>query len=164
MENTTENTTAAKAKNFGHSRFYEILEELAQLHSDKNHDYASGGNPLGNFMRRADLYHRYPGLDLSDPVVVALVDAMKQLDAALWIKSNKHKPKVEGVLERLKDVAVYAVLAMVLEEEKYLKYQDPGKGIFYSTNQESTDSPDSFTDPSDSLTGAPTAPATLAYP
>ena len=102
----------------GHPRFYEILADLAKLHSDKNHDYAAGGNPLGNFMRRADLYSKYLGLDLSDPVVVALVDSQKQLDAALWFLSNKHEARVEGLAGRLKDVAVYAVLAMILEEEK----------------------------------------------
>lgn len=102
----------------GHPRFYELLKDLAQLHSDKNHDYAKGGDPLGNFKRRAALYARYPGLDLSEPVVVALVDAMKQLDAALWFLSNKHEAKVEALPDRLRDVSVYALIAMVLDEEK----------------------------------------------
>lgn len=109
---------AKKEKRYGHPKFYEILEELAQLHSDKNHDYAVGGDPLGNFKRRAEIYSKYPGLDLSDPVVVALVDAMKQLDAAFWLLSNKHEAKVEGLTNRLKDVAVYSPIAMILEEEK----------------------------------------------
>lgn len=108
----------AEQERFGHPRFYEILDELAQLHSDKNHDYAVGGDPLGNFKRRAAFYSMYPGLDLSDPVVVALVDLLKQLDAAFWFLSNKHEAKVEGLLSRLRDVAVYSPIAMVLEEEK----------------------------------------------
>ena len=107
-----------KQEQHGHPRFYEILKSLATLHSEKNHDYAAGGNPLGNFMRRADLYSKYPGLDLSNPAVVAIIDSMKQLDAALWFLSNKHEAKVEGVADRLKDVAVYSILAMVLLEEK----------------------------------------------
>jgi len=103
---------------YGHPRFYEILEELAQLYSDKNHDYAVGGDPLGNFKRRAAIYAMYPGLDLSDPEVVAIVDAMKQLDAALWFLSNKHEARVEGKRGRLKDIAVYAVIDMILGEER----------------------------------------------
>lgn len=60
----------------------------------------------------------HPGLDLSDPVVVALVDLMKQLDAALWFKSNKHEAKVEGLVGRMKDIAVYAPIAIILEERR----------------------------------------------
>lgn len=103
---------------YGHPRVYQILEELAGLHSEKNHDYASGGDPLGNFKRRGAIYAMYPGLDLSDPAVIALVDAMKQLDAALWLLSNKHTAKIEGLGGRLRDIAVYAVLSVVLDEEK----------------------------------------------
>lgn len=105
-------------KKHGHPRFYEILEELAQLHSDKNHDYAEGGNPLGNFNRRAVILGQYPGLDFSDPAVIPLTDMLKQLDALLWFYSNKHEAKVEGKVGRVKDVAVYSVLNMILEEEK----------------------------------------------
>lgn len=108
----------------GHLRFYELLDSLADLHSRKNHDYAAGGNPLGNFIRRADLYGKYPGLDLSDPAVVAIVDAMKQLDAALWMYSNGHAAQVEGIIDRLRDVAVYALIAIVIEEEKDASKED----------------------------------------
>ena len=105
-------------KKHGHPRFYEILEEMAELHSVKNHDYAAGGNPLGNFRRRATILAQYPGLDLSDPAVIPLVDMLKQLDALLWFYSNKHDAKVEGKGGRGKDVAVYSVINMILEEEK----------------------------------------------
>ena len=111
----------------GHPRFYEILDELADLHSRKNHDYASGGDPLGNFKRRADLYSRYPGLDLSEPVVVAIVDMMKQMDAALWFLSNKHEAKVEGLHDRLRDVAVYSVIAMILASLKTDEKEKPNE-------------------------------------
>ena len=117
-EPITAEEPGAPNKRHGHPMFYEILEGLADLHSRKNHDYASGGDPLGNFKRRATFYAMYPGLDLSDPTVIALVDSMKQLDAALWFLSNKHTPMVEGKSDRLRDVAVYAVIAMVLELEK----------------------------------------------
>ncbi len=102
----------------GHPDFYKLLEGLAALHSEKNHDYASGGDPLGNFMRRANLYGMYPGLDLSNRTVVAIVDAMKQLDAALWFLSNGHEAKVEGIESRLRDVAVYSLLAIILNRKE----------------------------------------------
>lgn len=105
-------------KLYGHPRFYELLVEEGKLHSDKNHDYAVGGDPLGNFKRRAKIYGLYPGLDLSDPAVVAVVDLMKQLDAYLWMKSNKHEAKVEGKGGRMRDVSVYGNINIVLEEEE----------------------------------------------
>lgn len=118
VEKHREDWPYPKDERHGHPRFYELLQELANLHSRKNFDYAAGGNPLGNFERRAKLYSMYPGLDLSDPTVVALVDAMKQLDAALWMKSNGHTGKVEGIIDRLRDVAVYSIIEMVIEEAK----------------------------------------------
>lgn len=107
-----------KEERFGHPRFYEILEELAQLHSDKNHDYSAGGDPLGNFYRVANILSQYPGLQLNDPAVVALVYLLKQLDAFMWMKSNGHLAKVEGLGGRIRDVSVYAILIEILEEKQ----------------------------------------------
>jgi hypothetical protein len=99
---------------FGHPDFIPMTVAEMDLHSRKNHDYAKGGTPLGNFHRRADLYKRYPGLNLGNPVVVALVDAMKQLDAALWMLCQGYEGKVEGLDARLGDVSVYCKLARIL--------------------------------------------------
>lgn len=101
----------------GHPDFIPYTIAEMELHSRKNHDYARGGNPLGNFERRAAFYRRYPGLDLGNPVVVALVDAMKQFDAALWMLSQKYDGAVEGINARLKDVSVYVKLARILHNE-----------------------------------------------
>jgi len=116
-------------KKHGHPRFYEILEELAQLHSDKNYDYAAGGDPLSDFKRRAAIYALYPGLDLSDPAVVALTDLMKQLNAALWFYSNKHEAKVEGKRGRMRDVSVYSMINMILEEEKQKEEKEESEKV-----------------------------------
>lgn len=101
----------------GHPRFYELTRQEEQLHSVKNHDYASGGDPLGNFHRVSSILALYPGLDLANPAVVALVYALKQWDAALWLLSQGHTPQVEGVSERLGDVSIYAKLARIMVEE-----------------------------------------------
>jgi hypothetical protein len=116
---TAHETLAAllrKAFPHGHYRFVEIAVEECDLHSRKNHDYAAGGDPLGNFRRVAAILALYPGLDLNDPAIVAMIYALKQLDAYLWLKSNKHTPAVEGLVERLRDVAVYARLVRIMEE------------------------------------------------
>lgn len=101
----------------GHPKFIELCISEMDLHSRKNHDYASGGHPLGNFYRRAAIYRLYPNLDLGDPSVVAMVDLMKQLDAALWMKSQRTRAKVEDVPTRMKDVSIYSKIDMLLEED-----------------------------------------------
>ena len=105
-------------KMHGHPQFYEILKDLGDLHSRKNHDYASGGDALGNFQRVAKILEMYPGLKLSSPTVVAVIYALKQLDATLWMLSNGHLAQVEGISSRLQDVAVYSILEMILNEEE----------------------------------------------
>lgn len=104
-------------KQFGHPKFYEILEELAALHSAKNEDYTKGGDPMGNFNRVAGILAQYPGLDLGKPAVVALVYMLKQLDAVLWMMCQGYEGKVEGVASRLRDVGVYALLDEILHKE-----------------------------------------------
>lgn len=91
------------------------MDEI-ELHSRKNRDYAFGGDPLGNFQRRRVIFSQYPGLDSSDEATIAMMDMMKQLDAVLWLKSQGHKAGVEGVVDRLRDVGVYAKIAIILEQ------------------------------------------------
>jgi hypothetical protein len=101
----------------GHPDFIgKCIKEMA-LHSDKNYDYAAGGDPLGNLKRVANMLSMYPGLDLSDAAVVTMVLLLKQLDAYLWLKSNKHKPKVEGTGPRLRDISVYTKIADIIDTE-----------------------------------------------
>lgn len=111
-------------KKYGHPKFYELLEQEADLHSCKNYDYATGGNPLGNFYRVAQILALYPNLKLSEPSVYAIVQLLKQLDAALWMQSNGHKAMVEGIDKRWQDVAVYAKLIQILLTEKLTEKQE----------------------------------------
>jgi hypothetical protein len=89
-----------------------------KLHSEKNSDYAKGGNPLGNFTRVAAILSNYPKLKLDSPTVIAIVYAMKQLDAALWMLNEGYEGKVENIDTRLQDVHVYMKLARILEMER----------------------------------------------
>lgn len=103
----------------GHPFFHEQTKAEQELHNHKNADYAAGGHPLGNFLRVATILALYPGLQLSNPVVVAIVYALKQWDAALWLLSNGHSSVTgEGVHERLQDVSIYAKLARCLLKDQ----------------------------------------------
>jgi hypothetical protein len=104
----------------GHSRFIDLVLDEIRLHSDKNHDFAKGGNPLGNFNRVGAIFDLYPGLKPGDPVVVAISFILKQLDASLWMYSQGTKAKVEGHAERWRDIAIYAKIISILIEERIM--------------------------------------------
>lgn len=101
----------------GHPAFLPTTLREIQLHSDKNHDYAKGGKPTGNFDRVAAILGQYPKLKLSDPRVVALVYALKQLDAVLWGLSENITHKVEGLNDRLQDISVYSKIVMCMNQD-----------------------------------------------
>lgn len=112
----------------GHPEFLPISIGEVALHSDKNHDYAHGGPPLGNFERVGAILGLYPKLDHSQPIVVCLSFLLKQLDAVLWGLNQRIVPKVEGALPRLKDISVYAKIAMCMVKDD-LKAQQATKMI-----------------------------------
>lgn len=107
-----------KSKYCGHPDFYKITKDELQLHSDKNRDYAQGGDPLGNFHRVGNILANYPNLSSSSPTIVALTYMMKQLDAALWMLSQGYEGSVENIDSRLRDVHIYAKLARILHKEE----------------------------------------------
>lgn len=106
---------------YGHEGFIPLMLKHIEMHSNKNYDYAHGGHPLGNFTRVANILAQYPGLNPGDPAVVAMIYMLKQLDAALWLKANKHEAIVQGINERWDDVSVYANLIQLIEKEQEVK-------------------------------------------
>lgn len=106
--------TEQKADNkqvFGHPRFYEILKDMAGLHSRKNHDYAGTLDPLKN-LRACTRIDLEPFMG----VMVRLQDKWSRLEE--FIKSGKLMVKNESVIDTLMDNAVYSILAIILYEEQ----------------------------------------------
>ena len=99
----------------GHPLFYEMVEEMAELHSAKSKDYARGGDPLGNFKRVSDVLKVW-GFDIP-PELVGLIYMLKQLDCAMWMQSQGYEGGVEGFDKRMGDVGVYAPLIRILKSE-----------------------------------------------
>lgn len=106
----------------GHPDFYKILFELMDLHNRKNHDYASDEQPLDNFNRVGHLTDIYDiwNWKTSSAFKVAVIYMLKQFDAFMNLLKQDKEGVVEGVTDRLKDVAVYSVLEMILYDE-YLR-------------------------------------------
>jgi hypothetical protein len=103
----------------GHPNFIGMCLDEIKLHSEKNYDYAHGGNPVGNFSRVANILAQYPGLDISKPEVVAVIYMLKQMDAALWMMAKGHEAKIETPIVRWGDVSVYSkIISILLKGEK----------------------------------------------
>lgn len=115
VEDVTEGLRAVYPN--GHKHYLPVALKQLELHSKKNNDYAAGGDALGNFSRVAAILANYPNLKLSDRRVVALVYALKQIDAVLWGINANITHKVEGLASRLDDIAVYATIVQCMDGE-----------------------------------------------
>lgn len=110
----------------GHPGFIPMMVEMMALHSQKNYEYAHGGDPLGNFKRVATIMSLYPWINLGQPATIALVYAMKQIDAVLWQFSKGYDGHIESMTRRLDDVLVYAgITKLILEEGPYKPKETP---------------------------------------
>lgn len=105
----------------GHPRFHEITQSMSNLHDKKNTDYAAGTKegPLGNFQRTSMIMKLYPGMDWDSPFGCCMAFMLKQFDAMFTLRSQ-HRQSVTGepVSSRLMDMAIYTILAMILEESE----------------------------------------------
>lgn len=90
----------------GHPMFKEILKELQDLHDRKNHDYA-GDNPLGN-LEMCEM----GGVPAWKGVIVRLTDKMARLLS--FARKGELQVKDESVEDTLKDMAIYAILGLIL--------------------------------------------------
>jgi hypothetical protein len=94
-------------------RFHELLKELGDLHDKKSFDYGSDKDPLANVRASAEFG------------VPAWVGALIRLnDKIVRLKSfaRKGELKNESAEDSMKDIAVYALIALILyEQEKETK-------------------------------------------
>lgn len=94
----------------GHPGFYALLQEAAELHSRKNHDYAGRGNPLRNFYKCTEM-----GLTPFQGVMVRLTDKWARLEA--FMQQGRLEVMSESIEDTLMDNAVYSLLAILLLRE-----------------------------------------------
>ena len=107
---------------YGHPRFYEMLTEMGETHSAKNHDYAGQADPLANFKECERV-----GIPAHIGCFIRMQD--KYMRIANFIKSGKVLVKGESVHDTLKDLSVYSCLMRILLEEVE---QKPGNVIHLS--------------------------------
>lgn len=92
----------------GDPRFYGLLEEIAELHSRKNHDYSKTSEPLSNFHRSQEL-----GVEPWRGVLVRMSDKWSRIEQLAGGKT----PKNESLRDSLIDLAVYALIDILLLED-----------------------------------------------
>jgi hypothetical protein len=94
----------------GDPRFYTLLEEIAELHSRKNHDYAKTDEPLSNFTRSRSL-----GVEPWRGVLVRMSDKWSRIEQLAGGKTAKN----ESLRDSLVDLAVYALIDVLLLEDEH---------------------------------------------
>lgn len=97
----------------GHPRFYELLQEMGELHSRKNHDY-SGDDPLSNLKSSVEI-----GIPAWKGILVRLMDKWARLKG--FAKKGILEVKDESIRDTLMDNAVYSLLCIIIYEEDHPK-------------------------------------------
>jgi hypothetical protein len=89
-------------------RFHAILKELGELHDLKQKDYGRADDPFANVRATQDW-----GIPAWQGAMIRATDKVKRLQAY----AQNGRLANEGVEDSLRDLAVYAVIALVLYEE-----------------------------------------------
>ena len=108
-------------RNQGHPLFYDLLEEMADLHARKNANYADPEDPLSNLRRCRAL-----GVSPLVGVLVRLQDKWSRIE-----NLARGVPDLvgESLEDTLLDNAVYSLLAIILmREERNDGLRQPPKG------------------------------------
>ena len=93
----------------GHPRYYEIIEEIKDIHSRKNHDYAKDDDPLSNL--KGSVRINIP------PAVACWIRIQDKISRAEeYFKKGKFEVN-ESIHDTLNDLANYAILCRVLLED-----------------------------------------------
>jgi hypothetical protein len=97
------------------ARFHEILKSLGELHDRKQADYGRGDDPFAN-VRASDEWGVSPWVG----AMIRLNDKVRRLQslAAKGYLAN------ESAADSLQDIAVYAIIALVLLEQEQADTQE----------------------------------------
>lgn len=100
----------------GSARFHEILKELGDLHDRKQKDYGSDTDPFANVRSGQDFG------------IAPWINAASRLnDKVVRIKSFIRNGDLanESLEDSFRDIAVYAIIALVLREEECSNTSSP---------------------------------------
>jgi hypothetical protein len=98
----------------GHPRFYELLDEMRELHNRKNADYSKDEDPLSNFRLVENI-----GIPAWIGIVIRLTDKSSRIMQLTrkTLEGREASVKEESIKDSLIDNAVYSLLCIILYEE-----------------------------------------------
>lgn len=102
---------------YGHPEFKRIVDDLIALHSEKNRQYATPDKPLGNFYRTGRIISKMLKPGIPAELASCLSFMSKQIDGVYEIVGEGKENTIESLDDKLRDIAVYSVLAMILVRE-----------------------------------------------
>lgn len=105
-------TDARPERHPNSARFHEIIQELSDLHDLKQADYGRGDDPFSN-VRSSEEW----GLPGWVGAMIRAQDKIRRLQSLLL----KGKLENESAEDSLRDLAVYAIISLVLFEESQAK-------------------------------------------
>lgn len=91
------------------ARFHELLKELADLHDRKQADYGRGDDPFAN-VRASEEWGVTPWVG----AMIRLNDKVRRLQSLI----QNGQLKNETADDSFRDIAVYAIIALVLFEQE----------------------------------------------
>lgn len=93
----------------GSPDFYKLLEEMAELHDKKSHDYASNDNPVGNYEFAGELSCMFSHSPKDAGFVGRLGEKLYRLSN---LEKDKKIPLNESIEDTERDLCVIMVLWM----------------------------------------------------
>jgi len=96
----------------GHPEFYELLEKMKEIHSNKDHDYGDG-NALSNFRESLKL-----GVN---PFIGVLIRMSDKWSRICTLAKNDRMVEDEKIEDTLLDLAIYSLIAIIIRNEEVNK-------------------------------------------
>lgn len=95
-------------KQYGFPEFYRLIEQMAEIHSAKNHDYAGESEPDKNFRAAERL-----GISACDAIAVRMIDKWTRFEN--FVRNKELKVSDETIDDTLIDLANYALIWVIMK-------------------------------------------------
>jgi hypothetical protein len=121
------NVDVGEGKGFerhGSPTFYKLLEEMADTHSQKSHDYASNQNPSGNYHFAGQMATMFAHSPQDAGFVGRLAEKIYRLAN---LEGSGKTPKNESIADTERDIAVITALWMADRRDR----RRAGKPMYY---------------------------------
>ena len=105
-------------KRHGSPTFYKLLEEMADTHDKKSHDYASNENPYGNYHFAGKLALLFSHSEQDVGFVSRIGEKIYRLAN---LESSKKTPSNESIEDTERDIAVITALWMADRKDRRSK-------------------------------------------